>query len=374
MPRIAPKRFDAALEAEFLSGLELAMARRLPPLLYVTAAFYALFVGVELVARSEVPPMTGVTAVICLAFLCGGLVLQARLLSSTHVTTTLLILAIAGAAGGNHGAPANTHVGPATEAILLCAAGFASVTQRAAARTSIVGVLIAIALGPPWQADRLLSFHHAIHIVAAGWVGWAAAAMLEGMRRRDFLRLKEMEGKSIHDTLTGLLNRRGLEEALAAELPLIERQKGGVCVMVIDADHFKSINDSLGHAAGDIVLAAIGQAVAASVRTSDIAARWGGEEFTVVLPFTAVSGAALLAQRIRAKVTEAIRLSVRRRITVSVGIAAFNPSAGESFRDALARADQALYRAKANGRDRIEIDTQPAGEAETVREAALASP
>ena len=112
----------------------------------------------------------------------------------------------------------------------------------------------------------------------------------------------------------------------------------------------------------------------ASVRTSDIAARWGREDFTVVLPFTAVRGAALLAQRIRAKVTEAVRLSVRRRITISVGIAAFNPSAGESFRDVLARADQALYRAKASGRDRIEIGTQPAGEAATVREAAPAPP
>ncbi len=152
------------------------------------------------------------------------------------------------------------------------------------------------------------------------------------------------------DALTGLLNRR-------AFAPLLERQAGRLrrygetyALMMVDIDHFKTINDSYGHAAGDAALVALAALLREAARDLDHIARLGGEEFCLLLPHTDLDGALRLGARVRDVVRQAPWPHIGERLTVSVGVAvALLPA--ESGADALARADKALYRAKAGGRD-----------------------
>lgn len=163
------------------------------------------------------------------------------------------------------------------------------------------------------------------------------------------------------DVLTGWNNRRYLQVRLQEELARSRRDGSSLVCLMLDIDHFKNVNDTYGHAAGDAALLELAQRIEAQVRTSDIAARLGGEEFVVLLPATALEFGALLAERIRTAVSASpIEIGGENRIviTVSIGIAVAAPAAdtddlkttGESL---LARADVALYSAKSAGRDRV---------------------
>jgi diguanylate cyclase (GGDEF)-like protein len=145
------------------------------------------------------------------------------------------------------------------------------------------------------------------------------------------------------DSLTGLLNRHALEHALP------EHGEAPVCVVMLDVDHFKEVNDRHGHAMGDVVLEDIARALRRATRLEDHAIRYGGEEFLLVLPNASPEAAYETAERVRAGVTASVT-AAGDRISVSAGVAARRP--GET-RDALiARADAALYEAKRAGRDR----------------------
>jgi diguanylate cyclase (GGDEF)-like protein len=147
------------------------------------------------------------------------------------------------------------------------------------------------------------------------------------------------------DALTGLLNRRGFEERLAAEVARATREGHPLAVVNLDLDHFKRVNDHQGHEAGDRALARVGAVIADQVRGGDLAARWGGEEFVVVLPGADVQAAHAFAERVRDAVA-----ATGDGLTVSAGVAV---SAGAPDPQALlAAADAAMYRAKRTGRDR----------------------
>jgi diguanylate cyclase (GGDEF)-like protein len=150
------------------------------------------------------------------------------------------------------------------------------------------------------------------------------------------------------DPLTGLANRRGLEERLDVEVPRANRDGGRMAVVVFDIDHFKRVNDQHGHDAGDRVLAWLGTVLREQVRGVDIASRLGGEEFALVLPGGDAAAGARLADRVRAVVAEGCDGLM---LTVSAGVAAatapLDPVA------LLHRADAALYAAKRGGRDRV---------------------
>ena len=164
----------------------------------------------------------------------------------------------------------------------------------------------------------------------------------------------DLEYAATHDALTGLLNRAGLARFRAH--PETQRQIAEVpyVLAVLDIDHFKQINDRQGHLFGDRTLASVADAVSRSVRSTDVAARYGGEEFLVVLPNTRLDGGAEIAERIRAQV-EALQLPVP--VTVSVGIA--DGTARDTPEEVFERADQALYRAKKGGRNRVVADDTP---------------
>jgi diguanylate cyclase (GGDEF)-like protein len=160
------------------------------------------------------------------------------------------------------------------------------------------------------------------------------------------------------DVLTGCLNRRALEERAKTELAYAKRKQRPLALAVVDLDHFKRVNDTYGHAVGDALLARAGEVLRTSVRPGDIVARYGGEEFCVLLRDADAELAGKAAERLCASLRSAsvdaggTALSPR----ASVGVAALDPSAEGGWESLFRRADEALYRSKREGRDRVSID------------------
>jgi diguanylate cyclase (GGDEF)-like protein len=166
---------------------------------------------------------------------------------------------------------------------------------------------------------------------------------------------QRMEELAMRDGLTGLLNRRAIEQRALAHLAEAERRGLPFALALVDVDHFKALNDAHGHAAGDAGLGHVGRCLSLALREYDAVGRWGGEEFLVLLPGADLSTAAAAAERLR----EAVELTplaagggASLHLTVSVGVAALTAEAS-SLDDLLKAADGALYRAKAAGRNRV---------------------
>ena len=170
------------------------------------------------------------------------------------------------------------------------------------------------------------------------------------------LTLREtLRHQSIRDSLTGLYNRRYLEESLEREIHLARRNKKTLGVIMLDVDHFKRFNDTFGHDAGDVVLRELGFFLQNNIRRSDIACRYGGEELTVILPGASLEQITVRAEQLRLGV-KALKLVYQGQslgnITLSLGVACF-PQHGDSGKDVIQVADAALYQAKRQGRDRV---------------------
>jgi diguanylate cyclase (GGDEF)-like protein len=192
------------------------------------------------------------------------------------------------------------------------------------------------------------------------------AAFLVNIRLRDSLR-----DQSIRDPVTGLFNRRYLEEALEMECARADRSDQPLGALMADIDHFKRFNDSFGHDAGDMVLKQFGEVLSRTMRSGDIVCRYGGEEFVMILPGADIAASAILAERVRKEIAGFGFTHHGRalgKITVSVGVASFD-AAGRSCPAMMAAADQALYAAKLGGRDRV-VTSGDTGMARALNEAA----
>ena len=158
------------------------------------------------------------------------------------------------------------------------------------------------------------------------------------------------------DPLTGVNNRATLDETLQRESRLAKRYERPLSLIVIDIDHFKNVNDTLGHAAGDSIIRSTAECTATCIRSTDILFRYGGEEFVVILSNTNASGAMFLAERIRRAIekTKTICCSgTEKKVTASLGVATL--MAEETEAEFFTRADKALYKAKKDGRNRVRI-------------------
>lgn len=171
----------------------------------------------------------------------------------------------------------------------------------------------------------------------------------------------ELERKAYLDSLTGLPNRRHLSDRLEEELARARRHTHELSVLLLDLDHFKEVNDTHGHDAGDHVLAEIGRLLGKHVRQEDVVGRYGGEEFAFVLPETGLAPAVLLAQRIRRSVADYTMSYEGTAISMSasIGAASFPMLPIESSRELLRYADEALYRAKRSGRNQVQAYEPP---------------
>ena len=170
------------------------------------------------------------------------------------------------------------------------------------------------------------------------------------------LRLREtLRHQSIRDALTGLFNRRYLEETLDRELARVRREHKPLGVMMLDLDHFKAFNDALGHEAGDKILRAVANVLRANARAEDIVCRYGGEEFIMILPDASLTitlgRAELICQAVRA-LGDDFRSGGAAAVTISIGVAGF-PEHGDKGADIIRMADATLYQAKRAGRDQV---------------------
>jgi diguanylate cyclase (GGDEF)-like protein len=179
-----------------------------------------------------------------------------------------------------------------------------------------------------------------------------SALALANLRMRDVLKVQ-----SIRDPLTGLFNRRYMEESLDRELRRTIRKGSSLGILMIDVDHFKSLNDTFGHEAGDVVLRSLGVLLKAHFRGEDIVCRYGGEEFTVILPEASQE----IAQQRSSALCEATKQMLvqhrgqpLRAISLSIGIAIFGEH-GTTAEALIRAADSALYMAKARGRDQVVV-------------------
>ncbi len=168
---------------------------------------------------------------------------------------------------------------------------------------------------------------------------------------------KAMFQSAVRDSLTGAYNKRYLMERLQSELGYSKRHNGALCLTLFDIDHFKQINDTHGHLAGDLVLAELGKAVTKTLRAEDVFARYGGEEFVILSRGTDSEDGHRLAERLRVLV-EQHRIPVEGKdlgITVSVGIAAIPQVAVTTPEELIGYADRALYSAKESGRNQVVV-------------------
>lgn len=173
---------------------------------------------------------------------------------------------------------------------------------------------------------------------------------------------RQVQESATHDSLTGLLVRRTFRERLQEEVQRAQRQSLSIAFLMVDLDRFKQVNDSYGHLVGDVVLREVARRVRGSVREMDLVGRHGGEEFGVVLPDAGAAVALQIGERIRRSVEETPIRAYDEEIpiTVSVGIALW-PGGASSAEDLVEKGDQAMYRAKAEGRNRTVMDQEHPG-------------
>jgi len=181
----------------------------------------------------------------------------------------------------------------------------------------------------------------------------------ESQKEIDTLRknLEKVTSESQRDFLTGVYNRKAMDKMLDEQMALVREEKGDLCLLLADVDHFKRFNDNFGHLLGDEVLKIVARTLVDCVKGKDIVARFGGEEFAVLLPATPVKGALIVAESVRASIAsrELKRKDTGQNfgsITVSVGISLYRPES-DTVPTFIKRADDALYAAKHAGRNRV---------------------
>ncbi|WP_241667472.1 sensor domain-containing diguanylate cyclase [Pseudodesulfovibrio senegalensis] len=187
-----------------------------------------------------------------------------------------------------------------------------------------------------------------------------AAASHLGLALRNALMFKEVKLRADHDALTRIYNRHTFDERLVHELKRGQRYGHDLSLLMVDLDHFKEVNDTYGHQAGDIVLREMGNILNSSIRATDLAARYGGEEFVVLLPHTTEADAHMLAERIRKRLADT-NFSFNGHqfsITASIGVASVETGCLNREQDLVLKADEALYQAKNNGRNMVVISRQ----------------
>lgn len=209
-----------------------------------------------------------------------------------------------------------------------------------------------------WGATRHWSEMVVPAIFFLGAVFVFIVCSLSAKTADDVLRLCRLEHENITDPLMGIYNRRHLDRCLQEEVLKAKRYGFDLAVMMIDVDHFKQVNDTHGHSVGDQVLQSLAQFIQGNMRDFDRVFRFGGEEIVVLLPCTGVEGALELSTRLCHLVSKHSLIDHEDKalsITISIGVSCYCPDLEDEASAMMARADEALYRAKKNGRDRVEV-------------------
>jgi diguanylate cyclase (GGDEF)-like protein len=200
--------------------------------------------------------------------------------------------------------------------------------------------------------------HFEMHVFPLNWglqqLGWAV--IVSNITAQTQL-VQQLQHHAVTDSLTEIANRRAFDAALEREYVRASRYRSRFALMLIDVDHFKTINDGSGHAVGDQVLHLVARRIAHCLRSTDLPGRYGGDEFAILLPETTLHEASKLADRIRDQVAIAAAEVGEQGIavTLSVGVTVYMPGDSADPRELLEQADQALYSAKSDGRNRVGV-------------------
>lgn len=299
-----------------------------------------------------------------LAIRCG----LSRRLADPALTVPQMVYAISSAAAGYALAgPVRGAVFPILAVILMF--GMFQLRARSALWVSLYallligGAMLAMAMQRPEVYRPAVELGHFMMLLVMLPAVSLLAGRLSQIRQRLAAQkqalqqaLERIQLMATRDDLTGLLNRRHGQELLEQELLRARRSGRPFCLALLDLDHFKRINDGHGHSAGDAVLRAFAPAALTAIRATDVLARWGGEEFVLLLADTGLPAARAGAERLRECISllDVLVGGQRLAITVSVGLTEYRP--GESMTQLLERADLLLYEAKAQGRNRVECD------------------
>ena len=240
---------------------------------------------------------------------------------------------------------------------ILVVAAYVLLGSRAGIVTTLASVVVVAAaklsLGIAISDNAFATF--ILSLLVTSGMAFSHTRLSNSYFERMTLNVNQLRELATKDPLTGLWNARAFYDMANQMISLGQRNTSPHCTLFIDLDHFKSINDLYGHATGDTVLRAVAGSVANSCRESDIVARIGGEEFVVFLPDTEVSGAMLLAEKIRQNVEALMHATPDNqsyRITLSIGVAN-SASSDQTIADIQRRADLAMYDAKKQGRNRV---------------------
>lgn len=237
---------------------------------------------------------------------------------------------------------------------------------RATHETASIPVML-LTEGPPTEANILEMLEHGVMDILSKPISKTllcakVKAVCERSRAQRELKSKLQYAleHAAHDALTGLFNRRYFERRLKEEHAHAKRHKRPFALVMIDLDHFKLVNDTYGHAAGDRVLRHVGKVISGQLREDDVSCRYGGEEFVLLLRGTTEDAARIVADRLRQNLAaRPIALGAKNKlcnVTCSAGVAAADHQ-NDFAEDVVARADAALYRAKRSGRNRVESGT-----------------
>lgn len=240
---------------------------------------------------------------------------------------------------------------------------FTNVYRSSQAKIALAVLLCAFYLAVDWWLHRtpplvsvdpdalaaLRAFNIGCYLLALGVIAVAHGYTVASAEQR-------LNALASTDMLTGLLNRRRMTDHLQKELTAARAADRPLSVLLLDIDHFKSINDQFGHGRGDQVIVAVGEVLRATVRREDLVARWGGEEFLIVQPNSVLGAARETAERIRRAVAACVVRddSEPTPVTVTIGVACWRP--GESLDETIHRADAALYLGKRSGKNRVIVD------------------
>lgn len=210
------------------------------------------------------------------------------------------------------------------------------------------GISVALDMEPLLQAERSMNVSMFVGHALLWLLG--AVGIVFGVHRLDRANAQIITLMNT-DVLTGLANRRFFADVLDRSMSFASRHEQPLSIIMADLDHFKSVNDTYGHEAGDRVLIAFGQVLSRGIRKEDLAARFGGEEFILMLPGITSEDAMILAERLRKSLENLAFPALKTRVTASFGIAQYRPD--DTFETLVNRSDEALYAAKAAGRNRV---------------------
>lgn len=342
---------DARQRREYRQYLALRMGPMIHALMLVAALSYLAAIGVGALMRDSPVPLwlrMAPAPPLLLVALATGRVRQPRLLSALTLLCVLLLeiginLGSVSHPQGRSWVPPGLLLPVATSVLWMGRWDFLVAMTLCA-----LGPLPILLLGP---TDSQLLVQYLVYMAIAIALAAVLRAFMAGTLFEQFRLEQQLREQANIDGLTGLLQRNRFLELARAALAELRRQQQPACMLFLDADHFKQLNDQHGHAAGDAALVALAATLRRQMRQGDLIGRIGGEEFAMLLPGNSLEQACRRAEQLRQSMRE-----IRRPdgpLTTSIGVAECSPDCSDDIDALLARADQAMRQAKREGRDRV---------------------